>query len=247
VHRAFAAAGLIMPGDLVSCILVTRRRPDFVAQALCNFEAQTYRNSELVVVDDGEMPVRALCKDRRRVRYIGLASETPTGTKLNIGIASAAGGIIQKFDDDDYYHPRFLETAVGHLPARNRHRAIVAWDCFLALNRGDPQVRYSGHGWKVGGTLCFTRRLWERAPFRDLPKSVDSWFLRDHAKDAKLVPVCAPDYYVVVRHGRNTWSHMAGGETVEEYFRRLRPDPRPIGKIVAAKHREFYVRLAGGK
>ena len=75
----------------------------------------------------------------------------------------------EKFDDDDYYHPGFLEMALAHLPVKNRDRSIVAWDCFLALERGDPQVRFSGHGWKVGATLCFTRALWERHPFRDLP------------------------------------------------------------------------------
>ena len=128
---------------------------------------------------------------------------------------------------------------------KNRDRSIVAWDCFLALQLGDPQIRFSGHGWKVGATLCFTRALWERHPFRDLPRSVDSWFLKDHSRRAKVIGVCAADYFMVVRHGRNTWTHFSDGRPVEEYFRKLPPDPRPIEKIVGRRHRDFYRKLIG--
>lgn len=232
-----------MPTEMISCILATRNRPHFVEQALRCFAAQSYKNRELVVVDDGETSVRHLCLSLRNVRYIGLPQPTSTGAKLNIGIASAAGNILHKYDDDDYYHPKFLETAMAHMPTRGRDRAIVAWDCFLALEVGNPCIRFSGHGWKVGGTLCFTRKLWEKAQFRDLPQSVDSWFLKDHKKWARVIPVCAPEYYVVVRHGANTWTHFADGDTVEDYFQTLDPYHKPIEKIVAPQDREFYLAL----
>jgi glycosyltransferase involved in cell wall biosynthesis len=231
---------------MISCILATRNRPQFAAQAIRLFEDQTCRRAELIVIDDGDAPIRELCLDHRRVRYIRLPVPTSTGTKLNIGIASAAGDILQKFDDDDYYHPRFLETALAHLPKKNRDRSIVAWDCFLAVEKGDPQVRFSGHGWKVGATLCFTRALWERHPFRDVPRSVDSWFLKDHGR-AKVIRVCAADYFMVVRHGRNTWTHFSDGQRVEDYFRKLARDPRPVERIVSRRHAEFYRKLAAGR
>jgi glycosyltransferase involved in cell wall biosynthesis len=234
-----------MASELVSCILATRKRPQFMAQALRCFEDQTYRAKELIVVDDGEPSVRDLCMNRPRVRYIGLPKPTLLGTKLNIGIASASGNILQKFDDDDYYHPKFLETAMSHFPVRNGKSAIVAWDCFLALNAGDPCVRFSGHGWFVGATLCFSRQLWERRPFRDLPCSVDSRFVKDHRRSARLVRVCAPGYFVVVRHGRNTWKWFSNGQKVESYFReRMEAVPQPIEKIVSRRHCDFYKSLA---
>ena len=232
-----------MSDELISCILATRNRPRFVEQALRCFEAQTHRNRELIVVDDGELNVRDLCLNRRHVRYIGLPQPTTTGMKLNIGIASASGNILQKYDDDDYYHPKFLETAVAHLPTRGRDCAIVAWDCFLALEVGDPRIRFSGHGWKVGGTLSFSRALWQRCPFRDVPRSVDSLFLSDHKESARVIPVCAHQYYVVVRHGANTWKYFSDGRTVEQYFSALEVYPKPIEKIVARRDREFYLAL----
>ena len=232
-----------MSNELISCILATRNRQRFIEQALRCFEAQTYRNSELIVIDDGDEPVRNACLGRRNVRYIGLPMPTSTGMKMNIGIASASGNILQKYDDDDYYHPKFLETAIAHMPVRGRDRAIVAWDCFLGLEVGDPRIRFSGHGWKVGGTLSFSRALWERKPFRDLPRSIDSWFLKDHKKSARVIPVCAPQYYVVVRHGANTWKYIDYGRPVEDYFKQLEEWPKPIEKVVARRDREFYLSL----
>jgi len=228
---------------LVSCILATRGRPAFVRQAVRCFESQTYPMRELVVVDNGVPSVRELCLGRRGVRYIRLPADMTTGAKLNIGIGSASGDILHKFDDDDYYHPRFLETAMKHWPETNQDRTILAWDSFLVLIKGDPLLRHSGPGWRAGGTLCFSRALWERQPFRDLPRSVDSRFLDDHQQQARVVRVRAPELYIVVRHGGNTWKQFSDGEAVESFFRKLTPFPKPVDQVVARRDRDFYRAL----
>ena len=227
--------------ELVSCILATRNRPRFFRQAVRYFLRQRYEPSELVVVDDGEQPVAASCAGLDRVRYIRLQQPTATGTKLNIGIGHARGAILQKLDDDDYYHPDFLSIAVEHLPAQDRDHCLVAWDCFLILLAGEQQLRYSGHGWKAGGTFCFSRKLWERIHFRDLPSAVDSCFLLDHRPS--VVPVCAPEHYVLVRHGRNTWTQMLDGEPADQYLRGLPVYPRPMEELVDGGDHDFYHRL----
>src|SRR5436305_443193 len=119
--------------ELVSCVMATKDRPEFFRVALACFLRQTYTDSELIVVDDGEPAVEALCAGIGRVRYLRLAQPTLLGTKLNLGIAAARGQIIQKLDDDDYYHPDFLRTAVARLPTQDRAHCLVAWDCFLIL------------------------------------------------------------------------------------------------------------------
>src|SRR5574341_5106 len=96
----------------VSCIMATKDRHEFLPQALRCFLRQTHVNSALIIVDDGERPARGLCKNLPRVRYIRLRGPVNTGTKLNIGIEDARGDLLQKLDDDDYYHPDFLKLAV---------------------------------------------------------------------------------------------------------------------------------------
>ena len=94
------------------------------------------------------------CAGVERVRYIRLNEPTLLGTKLNLGASSARGRIIQKLDDDDYYQPEFLQTAVTHL-AEAAPGSIVAWDCFLVLQAGESVLRDSGHGWKAAEPYAF--------------------------------------------------------------------------------------------
>lgn len=226
---------------LVSCVMSTKNRRHFIPQALRCFLRQSYQNSELVVVDDGEESVAGLCSGLPRVRYVRITRPIFTGTKLNIAIGYARGDIIQKLDDDDYYGPDFLKIAVSRLPLTFATPALVAWDCFLVLFAGDSCVRHSGHGWRVGGTLCFHRKLWQRRPFRDVPKSEDHCFQIDH--QPTVLPVCAPEQYMVVRHGGNTWNKMEGGETADSYLRRQSTRPWPLEAVVPPEDLAFYRSL----
>ena len=224
--------------NLVSCILPTYNRQSFFRQALRCFLRQTWDNSELVVVDDGDDPVEDICRGVLRVRYVRLANRTNLGAKLNIGIEHAQGDVIQKLDDDDYYHPEFLEFGVKVLGSSSQC-SITAWDCFLVLLAGEDRVRYSGHGWTAGGTLLFRRAQWKRAGFRDIPRAVDEAFLNDHPGAARRV--CAPDLYMLVRHGGNTWTTMHGSH-VDDQFSRL-PVRRKLVDVIEPIDRAFYCSL----
>jgi len=162
---------------LVSCIMPTYNRPHFLRQAILCFLRQTYESSELIVVDDSETPVQELCSGLFRVRYLRLDRRTSLGEKLNIGIRHAQGTIIQKWDDDDYYHPVFLEKAVNTLTGAPPGRNLAAWRNFPVLLLPGMSLHLSGEGWAAGGTFCFYRDLWEEGPFRDVPSGVDSFFI----------------------------------------------------------------------
>jgi glycosyltransferase involved in cell wall biosynthesis len=226
---------------LISCVLVTRDRPGFFRQALRCFAAQDYPNKELVVVDDGDVPVGAMCDGVEGLTYVRLKKGTPTGSKLNVGVEIARGDILQKIDDDDYYGPAFLSTAAARLRRARASDALVVWCCFAVLIAGERRLYFSGHGWSTGGTLCFRRALWRRHPFRDMYASSDSWFIRDN--DPTIARVCAPSQYLVVRHGANTWTRIAGADSVEAYFRQ-QSYPGSIPRFVGRRHAAFYQALA---
>lgn len=227
------------PPHLVSCILPTRDRFDFFRQALGCFLGQTYQPAELIVVDDGERSVARLCAGLDRVRYIRLSRPEHTGIKLNIGIEEARGSVLQKLDDDDYYHPDFLKTAAAAL-ALHSGQSVITWDCFLVLLAGEAAARYTGHGWSAGGTLCFSRALWECAPFQELTLGEDRWFLGDHREQVKTV--CAPELYILVRHGRNTWT-MHENDSVDECFRLLPVYAKPLERLIDRRQLKFYRSL----
>jgi glycosyltransferase involved in cell wall biosynthesis len=230
---------------LVSCILATGNRLAFTRQAIRCFLRQTFDDAELIVVDDGVESAAELCAGLLRVRHIRLTKPTTLGSKLNIGVEQSAGSIIQKLDDDDFYQQDFLARSVGALREAKEARAIVTWDCFTILLAGEKRVRYSGHGWTTGGTLCFQRQLWEQRPFRDEPRRVDAWFIEDHG--SRLIRVCAPELYMLVRHGRNTWKRLSNDIPVDDHFKSLPLHNKALDDLVEPIDRVFYHSLMNGR
>lgn len=230
--------------ELVSCVMATRDRGRFIPQALGCFAAQTHPFRELIVVDDGEDSVEALCRGVAGVKHLRLDRRTPTGRKLNLGFECAKASILQKLDDDDYYGPDFLATAAARIQASRWRRAIAAWDCFLVHLAGSAELRFSGYGWLAGGTLCFRREVWESGPFRAVARDEDAMFLEDHP-GRRLRVRDAPEQYVLVRHGRNTWNRFRTGADVDEYLRGLSAYPKTLREVVGPEAAKFYSGLNG--
>jgi glycosyltransferase involved in cell wall biosynthesis len=227
--------------DFVSCVLATKDRPAFVAQALRCWERQTHSDRELIVVDDGAPgPVAALCDGRAGVRYLHL-EPTLLGTKLNIGIDAAEGDVLQKWDDDDWYAPDFLETALGALRTQPPGRGFVLWEDHLVFLAWNGELHYSGRGHKAGPSLCFDRDLWAAGPFRDLPQWVDSYFIGDHPD---YLPVSGPEQLMLVRHKANTWREFWGINVDEHMEREWEPWPRPMSAFMDEEDVAFYEKLA---
>lgn len=96
-----------MPGEpLVSIIIPTFNRKAFVADAIKSCLAQTYRNCEIIVIDDGSSDgTGQSLKERfeQRIRYIYQENQGP-GIARNRGIAAANGQFIHFLDADDQLH-----------------------------------------------------------------------------------------------------------------------------------------------
>src|SRR6266849_4617889 len=86
----------------VSCIMPTYNRRAFVSRAIEYFLRQDYEPRELIVIDDGDDPVKDLMPADARVRYFGLRDKTPLGAKRNLACEVASGSIVVHWDDDDW-------------------------------------------------------------------------------------------------------------------------------------------------
>lgn len=107
---------------LVSVILPTYNRVRFVAEAIESALQQSYRNLEVICIDDGskdETPsVVADIADRDpRVRYIRQANGGVSSAR-NHGLRLARGEWIAFLDSDDVWQPWKLELQMGLLAAR---------------------------------------------------------------------------------------------------------------------------------
>lgn len=98
---------------LVSVYIPTRNRAQLVSRAITSVLNQTYRNVELLVVDDASEDdtadtVRRLITasaGRTEISYIRLERKSGACAARNLAIAAAKGKYITGLDDDDYFAP----------------------------------------------------------------------------------------------------------------------------------------------
>jgi len=200
-----------------------------VPVALACYQHQTYPNKELIIVDDGDQfPVDFGAFNIPSARIVRVRPGTPLGIKLNHGADAARGRLVMKMDDDDYYAPTYLETSVDVL---RRHETqavmptIVFHMGFLFFELRSWEVRRSIANNAPGATLFFSKRDWERRPFRPVPTDEDSWFFRDHVNaGGRYLTVDSLETFVAIRHRGHggtfdhTWSYQLDGSTLEDYL-----------------------------
>lgn len=105
----------------VSVVLPAYNAADTVVRAARSILDQTFRNLELVVVDDGSTDgtaahVREL--DDSRVRLIE-ATHKGVAAAANLGAANATAPIIARMDADDFCHPQRIERQLAMLHEQN--------------------------------------------------------------------------------------------------------------------------------
>src|SRR5262245_46128581 len=96
---------------LVSVVIPTHNRPQFLAEAIASVRAQTFVNYEIIVVSNGESEANrrtshALAMAQRCI-YIAL-DKGGASIARNAGIERAAGEWIAFLDDDDLWLPEKL-------------------------------------------------------------------------------------------------------------------------------------------
>lgn len=108
---------------LVSIIMPTKNRLDLIGRALDSIIEQTYRNWELIVVNDGGDDISTVVDSRASrgpIRSIRLDQSVGQAAARNIAMHEARGQIICYLDDDDIYLPHHLETVVTALSCEGR-------------------------------------------------------------------------------------------------------------------------------
>jgi GT2 family glycosyltransferase/tetratricopeptide (TPR) repeat protein/protein-L-isoaspartate O-methyltransferase len=139
---------------MVSVIVPTFNRPDRLREALESILAQTFKDFEIIVVNDGDgdvSPVIDALPHAGRITCVKHPRNKGLAASRNTGLRLARGIYIAYLDDDDRYQPD--------------HLAVLA----DALQQGEFQVAYSD-AWRAVEDCTGGRR---RVIQRDLPYSYD--------------------------------------------------------------------------
>lgn len=112
-------------GPLISVLMTTYRTGARADAAIASVLGQSYRQLELIVVDDAsgdETPgrVRAWARRDDRVRLIELPRNVGTYAAKLMGLAQARGEFVTCHDSDDWSHPEKLARQMAPLLADDR-------------------------------------------------------------------------------------------------------------------------------
>lgn len=103
---------------LVSVIVPTYNRPQQIVETIDSIIEQTYKNIEIIVVNDAGPDIESVIsqfKDRCNIEYLRHTENRGLAATRNTGIQAANGKYIAYLDDDDIYYPEHIEKLVNFL------------------------------------------------------------------------------------------------------------------------------------
>lgn len=155
---------------MVSIIVCTLDRVQEVARLLASLERQTYRDFEVVLVDqNGDDRLRPILKDRANLCIRHLTSRRGLSRARNVALPLVKGDILCFPDDDCWYPDNLLASVVAWF---SRHQEFVALFACLRDANGNPV----GPRWPNAACLCTKENIWSIA-------ISPSGFLRKSAAD----------------------------------------------------------------
>ena len=108
-----------MPAPLISVVMPVRDGERYLDEALASIRAQTLRDLEIVVVDDGSRDGTAGILHRHAAEEprLKIVAQPPSGVAaaLNRGIAESSAPLIARMDADDISKPHRLAAQYGAL------------------------------------------------------------------------------------------------------------------------------------
>ena len=111
----------------VSVIMPAYNSEVYIRESIDSVLAQSFREFELIVVDDGSTDTTAAIVESYTDSRIRLIRQANGGVSVarNTGLAAARGQFITFLDSDDLYYPDFLKT-LYHLIQSNRTEMVFS-------------------------------------------------------------------------------------------------------------------------
>ncbi|PZD84330.1 glycosyltransferase family 2 protein [Bacilli bacterium] len=117
----------------VSVIIPTYKRANMLERAINTVLKQTYKNIEIIVVDDNDPSTEyrkntnklmEKYKDNNKVKYIKHNKNKNGAAARNTGIRFSTGDLLCFLDDDDWYLENKLELQVSYLLQNPQYKAV---------------------------------------------------------------------------------------------------------------------------
>jgi glycosyltransferase involved in cell wall biosynthesis len=186
-----------------SCIMPTANRPNYIQLATHYFLNQSYRDVELIIVDDSKYSIEHLVPKHSRIKYFSTDSGMLVGDKRNFACNKSSGDIIIHWDDDDYYGPNWITKSIQAVEESNADICGLNEILFYSpIQNKYWTYKDTTKHWLSGATMSYHKSFWESHPFRSIQIGEDHdyiWF--------NNATIYAHDYYegfIAILHANNT-------------------------------------------
>ncbi|HEX4966693.1 MAG TPA: glycosyltransferase [Thermoanaerobaculia bacterium] len=208
---------------LLSIVIPCYDYGHFVAEAVDSVLAQTFQDSEILVVDGGSSaPSLAALEEleRPRTRIYFRAGRHLVGDNRNFGISQARGKYVCCLDADDRLLPTYLEKALFLLETQDYDLVSTSIRCFGDRNEVYHLERFPAlagmmQGNQVATCAVFRKDLWERAGgYRDTGTGRDyiyeDWrlWVRFAALGARIANIVEESLFLYRVHSPQSWSRQ---------------------------------------
>lgn len=124
---------------LVSVYIPTKNRPDLLCRAIKSVVYQTYRNLEIIIVDDNstgeaKFHIESLKNLDQRITLIRNDISLGACAARNQAIRASRGKFITGLDDDDIFHPQRIELM---MKAYNPSWSCLSTNYYVIKKNGD--------------------------------------------------------------------------------------------------------------
>lgn len=144
---AFLPYKEIKEKPLVSIIVRTCGRPNILRETLISLRNQTYKNIEIVVVEDGDNISQKMIENEfSDLNILYRASNKKVGRCVNgnIGLEISNGKYLNFLDDDDLFYADHVETLVNELETNDGYKVAysLSYETKIEVKKKEPVYEY---------------------------------------------------------------------------------------------------------
>jgi glycosyltransferase involved in cell wall biosynthesis len=184
---------------LISCLCPTADRRWCMARCIQSFQAYTYENLEMIVLDDGDDPIKDMIPDDPRVRYFYELPKKNHGQKMNRCCELALGEYMIVHDSDDLY-PSY-RVSIQTQPLIDNPEMLVSGTSVQYCYLDKKAYRYQSNGWLAA--IAFPKSEWvKQGGFKELPAGAD-WRFQQVIKPNQRVDLVDPTLVLSCIHTTN--------------------------------------------
>ena len=212
---------------LISCIVPVYNGEKYLVEALDSISQQTYRQVEMIVVDDGSTDETAAVVKQygAEVRYLYQHNAGPAAAR-NRGLSAANGEFVAFLDADDLWHPEKLTIQMARFESRPELDYCVAHaQNFWSAEVSEEETEWRNH--RIAKplpaystpTLLARRELFERVGYFDPALAhgdSTEWFLR--ARERGAVSELLPNVLLHRRLHKDNRSRLRASQSRDQFL-----------------------------